>query len=159
MKNFFALFCFFCGMSAWYLHHQHGEAQASLVAAKQQLAELEKNVSIRRLEFQSASAAMSIRDQIKGKKAQLKELEDKVAALNFSQKQIMSQRHHLVVNLRQKFVGREINLSLTTGRNLGQVKILKIEDSGISLATTSGVLKVSPRELSPQIREALFLVE
>lgn len=71
----------------------------------------------------------------------------------------MSQRHHLVVNLRQKFVGREINLSLTTGRNLGQVKILKIEDSGISLATTSGVLKVSPRELSPQIREALFLVE
>jgi NADH dehydrogenase FAD-containing subunit len=144
-------------MSGWYLYHQHSEAQASLSAAKQQWAELEKSVSNRRSEYQASSAVMTIKDQIKGRKAELKKLQDEVATLDFSQKKVVLERHQLIVGLRQKFIGRDVNLTLTSGRNLGQVKILKVEDSGISLATTNGVVKVSPGELSPEIREALFL--
>ncbi len=157
MKNFLALLLFLGGMSGWYLHHQHREAESSLASAKQQWMELEKVASTRRTEFKAANAVMSIKEQIKTKKAELKKLQDEAASLEISRQQVISQKNSLILSLRQKFVGRDVSLTLTSGRNLGQVKILKIEDSGLSVATTSGVVKVSPAELSPEIRSALFL--
>lgn len=157
MKNFFALLLFIAGMSGWYLYHQHTEALAGLAAAEHQLDELDKSTAVRRAEFKAASAVMTIKAKIQEKKAELKTAQDQVKALEAARQQVISEKSSVMTSLRQIYIGREVNLTLTTGRNLGQVRILKIEDSGLSVATTSGVVKVLPSELSKEIRDALFL--
>ncbi|MCA1963089.1 MAG: hypothetical protein LDL31_03980 [Prosthecobacter sp.] len=159
MKNIIALLLFAGGMSAWYFYHQLHEAELGLTAVQQQLADLEKSSAPRRAEYKAAGSVKAIKEKINAKKAELKTAQEKVQALEHARQQVLAEKAALLAALRQVHVGREFKLVLSSGRNLGQVRILKIEDSGLSIATTSGVTKVLPGELPQELRSALFLTQ
>jgi hypothetical protein len=156
MKNILALLLFGGGFAAWYLYHQHQEAQEGLESAQMQLAELEKNITNRRVEFQAASGAMNIKAKIAAKKAELAELNKKLQANHAEQNTTQKERQATLSAIRQKFIGQTLPMALVSGRDLGQVKIIKMDEAGLSVATTSGVVKVLPNELPPALR-AQFL--
>jgi hypothetical protein len=72
-----------------------------------------------------------------------------------AQAAVMRERQQMLVAIRQTFVGKTILLTLTTGRNLGSVRIMKSDDTGLTVAMTSGVLKVPPHELPQDVKTML----
>jgi hypothetical protein len=152
MKNFLALLLFAGGFAAWYLYNQHNEAKEGLESAQGQLAELDKNIAGRRAEFQAVSSVMAIKAKIAAKKTELADLNKKLQDTHAT----MKERQATLAAIRQKFIGQTMPMTLASGRDLGQVRIIKIDEAGLSVATTSGVVKVLPNELPPALR-AQFL--
>ncbi len=155
MKNFLALLVFAGGIAGWYLYHQKQEVTESLEAAQRQLAELEKVAGTRRAETQVMNGAMAVSQKIAGKQAELKELRGKLTTVQEAQAVVMRKRQQMLVAIRQTFVGKTMPLTLTTGRNLGSVRIVKSDDTGLTVAMTSGVLKVPPQELPQDLKTML----
>jgi hypothetical protein len=156
MKNFIALLIFAGGFYGWYLHHQKTQAEESLQAARYQLAEVESSTAARRAEFQAADKAMAIKAKINDQKAGLARLQTRLQALSTERSSVLAERQTALVAIRQKFIGRTFPLVTAAGRDLGQVRIIKMDDSGLTVATTTGVAKVLPNELPPELR-AQFL--
>jgi len=156
MKNFLALLLFAGGFAAWYLYNQNKEAKEGLESAQLQLADLEKNIASRRAEYQAASGAMAIKAKITGKKTELADLNKKLKATHAIQNTTIKEKQATLAAIRQKFIGQTIPMALASGRDLGQVRIIKMDEAGLSVATTSGVVKVLPNELPPALR-AQFL--
>jgi hypothetical protein len=152
MKNFLALILFAGGFAAWYFYNQKKESNEGLEAAQSQVADLEKAAVIKRSEFQAAESAMAIRAKVTARKDEIKTLQNKLQALIDSRRSIEADKLALLTAIRQKFIGSTIPLVLAGGRNLGQVRIMKMEDAAITVATTSGVVKVLPNELPPELR-------
>jgi hypothetical protein len=152
MKNIIALLIFAGGFYGWYLHHQKTQAEESLQAARYQLAEVESSTSARRAEFQAAEKAMSIKAKINDQKAELARLQTRLQALSTERSSVLAERQTTLSAIRQKFIGRTFPLVTTGGRDLGQVRIIKMDDSGLSVATTTGVAKVLPNELPQELR-------
>lgn len=152
MKNFIALLIFAGGFYGWYLHHQKTQAEESLQAARYQLAEVESATAARRAEFQAADKAMAIKARINDQKAEFTKLQARLQALATERNSVMAERQTTLVAIRQKFIGRTIPLVTAAGRDLGQVRIIKMDDSGLSVATTTGVAKILPNELPPELR-------
>lgn len=152
MKNFIALLIFAGGFYGWHLHHQKTQAEESLQAARYQLAEVESATVARRAEFQAADKAMAIKARINDQKAELAKLQARLQELATERNSVMAERQTALVAIRQKFIGRTIPLVTATGRDLGQVRIIKMDDSGLSVATTTGVAKILPNELPPELR-------
>ena len=152
MKNIIALLIFAGGFYGWYLHHQKTQAEESLQAARYQLAEVETSTAARRAEFQAADKAMAIKAKINDQKAELAKMQARLQALATERNSVMAERQTALVAIRQKFIGRTIPLVTAGGRDLGQVRIIKMDDSGLSVATTTGVAKILPNELPPELR-------
>lgn len=152
MKNFLALILFAGGFTAWYFYNQVKEGNEGLEAARNQIADLEKVATIKRGEFKAAEGAMAIRAKITARKDAIKALQNKLQTLNDSRRAVEADKFTLLSAIRQKFIGRTIPLVLAGGRDLGQVRIMKMEDAAVTVATTSGVVKVLPNELPPDLR-------
>lgn len=152
MKNFLTLILFAGGFAAWYFYNQKQESNEGLAAARSQIADLEKVAVIKRGEFKAAEGAMAIRAKITARKDEIKTLQTKLQTLNDSRRAVEADKLALLTAIRQKFIGRTIQLVLAGGRNLGQVRIMKMEDAAVTVATTSGVVKVLPNELPPDLR-------
>ncbi|MBV6501458.1 MAG: hypothetical protein CJBNEKGG_03970 [Prosthecobacter sp.] len=152
MKNIIALLIFAGGFYGWYLHHQKTQAEESLQAARYQLAEVETSTAARRAEFQAAEKAMSIKTKVNDQKAELARLQTRLQALSTERSSVQAERQAALGAIRQKFIGRTFPLITTGGRDLGQVRIIKMDDSGLSVATTTGVAKVLPNELPQDLR-------
>lgn len=152
MKNFLALMLFAGGFAAWYFYHQKQEISEGLVATQQQIADLEKAAGNKRGEFKAAESAMAIRAKIIARKDENKTLQTKLQTLNESRKTVEAEKLALLAAIRQKFIGRTLPMALVTGRNLGQVRIMKVEEAAVTVATTSGVVKVLPNELPADLR-------
>jgi hypothetical protein len=156
MKNFIALLIFAGGLTGWFLHHEKIETADSLQQAKQQLGELEKSIIDRRSEFQRYRTIGSLQKQIADKQVELKTLNDQLTNLRDQKSALLQEQSQQRAILRQTQVGQTLNLTLTTGRALGQVRILKVDDTGISVTNASGIVKVLPSELPPEIKK-MFL--
>lgn len=152
MKNVIALLIFAGGFYGWYLHHQKTQAEESLQAARYQLAEVETATSARRAEFQAADKAMSIKAKINDQKAEFARLQTRLQTLAAARSSVLAERQTTLTAIRQKFIGRTFTLVTSGGRDLGQVRIIKMDDSGLSVATTTGVAKVLPNELPQDLR-------
>lgn len=156
MKNFLALLLFAGGFAAWYLYNQHNEAKEGIESAQLQLADLEKNITGRRAEFQAASSVIAIKGKIASKKTELADLNKKLQDTHAAQNNTMKEKQATLAAIRQKFIGQTMPMALASGRDLGQVRIIKIDEAGLSVATTSGVVKILPNELTQALR-AQFL--
>lgn len=156
MKNFFALFIFAGGFVGWYLYHEKKEAIEGLHQAKQQLGDFEKSITERRSEFQLYSRVATLKKQINSKQVELKSLNDKLQSLGDQTSALLSEQAQLRSIIRQKHVGKTIILTLNSGRNLGSVRILKIDDSGVSVANATGIIKVQPSELPPDLKQLML---
>lgn len=152
MKNIIALLIFAGGFYGWYLHHQKTQAEESLQAARYQLAEVETSTAARRAEFLAAEKAMSIKTKVNDQKAEFARLQTRLQALFKERSSVLAERQTTLGAIRQKFIGRTFPLTTTGGRDLGQVRIIKMDDSGLSVATTTGVAKVLPNELPQELR-------
>ena len=156
MKNFIALLIFAGGFAGWYLYNEKNEMADSLQQARQQLSDMDKSIAERRTEFQRYSTVATLQKQVASKQAELKSLHDKLQSLGNQTSAVIKEQQQQRGVLRQAQVGKTINLTLVTGRALGQVRILKIEDTGISVANATGIVKVLPSELPPEIKQ-MFL--
>jgi hypothetical protein len=152
MKNFLALILFAGGFAAWYFYHQKQQSNEGLEAAQNQITDLEKVAVIKRGEFKAAEGAMAIRAKITARKNECKNLQTKLQTLNDSRQAVEAEKLSLLSAIRQKFIGRNLPMVLASGRNLGQVRIMKMEDDAVTVATTSGVVKVLPNELPLDLR-------
>lgn len=156
MKNFIALLIFAGGFAGWFLYNEKNETADSLQQARQQLSDMDKSIAERRTEFQRYSTVATLQKQVASKQAELKSLNDKLQSLGNQTSAVIKEQQEQRGVLRQAQVGKTINLTLVTGRALGQVRILKIEDTGISVANATGIVKVLPSELPPEIKQ-MFL--
>lgn len=157
MKNFIALLLFAGGFGAWYLYHQKQETTDGLEQARVQLAEHEKVAAAKRVENQAVTAMMAIQKQVTDKKAELNALRTKLNTLKEDRAAVAKERQQALLGIRQSFVGTTVPLKLVSGRDLGQVRIMKVEDTGVSVATSLGVQKVPPTELPTELKQALGL--
>ncbi len=156
MKNFIALLIFAGGFTGWYLHHEKNETTDSLQQARQQLGDIEKSITDRRIEFQRYSTVGTLHKQVTNKQEELKNLNDKLKSLGDQKSALLKEQSQQRALLRQTQVGKTLHLTLTTGRALGQVRVLKVDDTGLSVANANGIIKVLPSELPPEIKQ-MFL--
>lgn len=156
MKNFIALLIFAGGFTGWYLHHEKNETADRLQEAQQQLGEIEKSIIDRRSEFQRYSTVSTLQKQVATRQQELKILNDKLTHLGDQKSAILQEQAQQRSVLRQVQVGKTLQLTLVTGRALGQVRVLKVDDTGLSVANANGIVKVLPSELPPEIKQ-MFL--
>ncbi len=152
MKNFIALLVFAGGFTAWFFYHQKAELTEGLEAASQQLAQLEQNLASKRQEFQAMSGMMNIKSKITAKRAELAELQSKTKSVQQAARVATEEKKAALALLRQRFVGQTLPIKLMSGRDLGSVRVMKLDDSGLSVATTSGIVKIQPNELPQELR-------
>lgn len=155
MKNFLALLVFAGGFAGWYLYHQKQETAEGLAAAQLQLANYEKAAVTRRAEFQALSGTATISKKVADKQAELNQLRGKLNALREAQNSVARDRQQTLAAIRQTYVGKTIPMTLASGRNLGPVRIMKADETGVSVATPSGVQKVPPHELPQEVKQML----
>jgi hypothetical protein len=156
MKNFIALLIFAGGFAGWYLYNEKNETADSLQQARQQLSDMDKSITERRAEFQRYSTVATLQKQVASKQAELKSLNDKLQSLGNQRSAVLQEQAQQRGIVRQAQVGKTITLTLISGRALGPVRILKIDDSGVSVANATGIVKVLPTELPAEIKQ-LFL--
>lgn len=156
MKNFLALLLFGGAFAGWYLFNQKQETAERLTEAQTQFAELEKIGSARRAEFQGINSAVTIKNKAAEKQRELDALRTKLKSLQDMQAVALQKRYETLYAIRQTHIGKVIPLKLKSGRDLGQVRLMKIEDAGVSVATPSGVIKVPPNELPPEVSQMLL---
>ncbi|MES2594593.1 MAG: hypothetical protein V4662_04620 [Verrucomicrobiota bacterium] len=152
MKNLLILLVFAAGYTAWYFYHQKSEINEGLAAAQSQLTDLEKSIAGKRAESQAMAKVTAIQGQIAKQKSTLAELQAKLKTVRDTHVATVKEKNATLATIRQKFVGQTMAIKLVTGRDLGQVRIIKIDDTNISVATTSGVVKVAPHELSDALK-------
>jgi len=155
MKNFIALFIFAGGITAWFLYQQKTEMADNLKQSRALLAETEVIAEARRADFQKANAVMLIQQKLNAKEAELKQMALTFQAFTEAKKDLIKEKQTLLATIRQKQVGKTISLTLINGRILGEVRITKADDSGLSVAMSSGVLKISPQELPDSVKKNL----
>lgn len=156
MKNFFIFLLFVGGYAAWYFYDQKRDLQEGLESAQVQFDQLEKSVSGRRAEYEAAKKVVTIKRRITEQKAQQAELLKKLQALQLAQNNQVKERQNTLAGIRQRFVGQTLPIVLASGRDLGQVRIMSINEGGLSVATTSGIVKILPNELTPALQTQFF---
>lgn len=153
MKNFIALLLFagVFGYAGWHFYSKDTVVQNRNFT--EQIAILEKKTLAQKAELtlitnalETQKKAASMRQALAILTAQQKSLTDqKTALLKDKQKLLSSGRQTLIgVNL--------TDITLADGRKLDKARIIKVDDSGVSLAVSSGVIRLSPRDLTPELR-------
>lgn len=155
MKNFLILLLFVGGYTAWYMYDQKKNILEGLESAQVQYDQLEKSVSGRRAEYQAAKKVVTIKQRLAEQKAGLAGLQKKLQAVQLAQNNQVKERQNTLAAIRQRFVGQTLPVVLASGRDLGQVRIMSMNEGGLSVATTSGIVKILPNDL-PQALQVQF---
>jgi uncharacterized protein HemX len=156
MKNIIALILFAGGFAGWYLHQEKQEVAESLQASQNQVIELEKALTERRGEFQRYSTVAALQQKTASKQNELKVLHDKLKDLRAQTDAVIKEQGDQRHAFRQAQIGKSINLTLTSGRALGQVRIIKVDDASVSVANATGIVKVQISELPADLKQ-MFL--
>lgn len=156
MKNFLALLIFAGGGAAWYSYHQYSEAKAVTKGYEKNLALHEQSVSARTAELQAYAQFLELQKLIQGKQAEIAAMSAKDASLQKRLAQVREEKMAVIAKARQAYVGQTWpELVLADGRRLQNVKVMKVEDGGLSVITTTGVQKITAAELPPEMRQKL----
>lgn len=156
MKNFLALLIFVGAAAAWYFYHQYSEAKTVNTGYEKTLALHEQSVAARKAELQSYAQLLELQNQIKGKQAEIAAIAAKEADVRKRLAAVGAEKQAVISRARQSFVGQTWpELVLADGRKLQNVKVLKVEDSGLSLITPTGVQKITAADLPPEMRQKL----
>lgn len=156
MKNFLIFLLFLGGYAAWFFYDQKKDLQEGLESAQVQYDQLEKSVSGRRAEYQAAKKVVTIKQRLNEQKAVQADLQKKLQAVQLAQNNQVKERQNTLAAIRQRFVGQTLPIVLASGRDLGQVRIMSMNEGGLSVATTSGIVKILPNELPPAMQTQFF---
>lgn len=156
MKNLFALLIFAAAVGGWYLYDQHNKGQKQIADLSQSLPGYEQNVMTRRADFQTYVTLLELQQKVQAKRGEIAAIQEKERLLKDTLSRLSKERVDIINRDRQAQVGRIIpELTLLDGRKLAQVRILKVEDSGLSISLTSGVQKLMPSDLPADLRKTL----
>ena len=154
MKNFIALLIFVgaFGYAGWHFYTK--DATSRIQSVSTQLAPLEQIVAQKRAELAAVNAALETQKQAAATRVALAFINARQKLLNEEKIALLRQRQQFTSSSRESLVGVVLTeLTLADGRKLNQARVMKVDDSGVSFALPSGVLRVSPRELTPELRD------
>lgn len=156
MKNLIALLLFLGGFSLWKFYSDQQEMTDGLASANEHLVALEKSLAPRRDEVRAYAEAAALKTQIASTKAEITKLQTEAQSNQRESARLLEESLSLIAKARQAWQGRVLsNLVLKDGRSLGNARILRLEETSLSLATGAGVAKISPALLPDPIRQAL----
>jgi hypothetical protein len=158
MKNLFALLVFASGLAGWYFYDQLEKLKEDLADAQRNIAAYEKTLEARRTEFQVLVGALELQKKVEFRKAEILAMKGKAEQARGDARGMQQERADVVGRLRQRWVGVLLpELVLADGRKLFNVRVSKIDESGLAVTSASGVTKLRPAELSADLRRRLYL--
>ena len=90
------------------------------------------------------------------RKAEILAMKGKADQARTEAQAVLQERSQVVSTLRQRLIGQMLpELVLADGRKLFNVRISKVDDTGLAVTSTSGVTKLRPAELSVDLRRRL----
>lgn len=156
MKNLFALLLFAAGLAGWYFYDQLEKMKGDLADARRNIAAYEKTLEARRTEFQTLVGALELQKKVEFRKAEILAMKGKAEQARADAQGVRQERAQVVSSLRQRLIGQVLpELVLADGRKLFNVRISKVDDTGLAVTSTSGVTKLRPAELSADLRRRL----
>jgi|GEM_PF-1063410 len=156
MKNFIALLLFCTAFGGWYLYQKHDSAQKELVEISKSSSAYEQTLTARRSELQAFVKVLELQKKIQSTQADILGIKEKDGKIKDDISKLVTERARIVSKTRQSMIGMILpELTLTDGRKLAQVKILKADDSGLSVSLPVGVLKILPSELPDDMQQRL----
>lgn len=157
MKNFLAVLIFAaCGIG-WFFYHEHTSAQKAIAELEVNLPHLEQTTALKRLESQAYERISQTSQNIRTKQAEIDAVRARESALQAEIISLRKDREKIIAQARSKYAGQVLpQLILQDGRQLTQVKIIRIDESGLSVAVPSGVQKIASSELPLELKKALF---
>ena len=125
---------------------------------QEQIALAEQTLAARQSEFQIISNALALQRKVVEMGKEVVAAQAREQALENEKAEVGRLRNNVVGDARRALVGTVLpEVTLTDGRKLSNARVMKIEDSGVSFAVPTGVVKVTPQELPPQLRSQLRL--
>lgn len=156
MKNLFAFLLFAAGLAGWYFYDQLEKMKGDLADARRNIAAYEKTLETRRTEFQTLVGALELQKKVEFRKAEILAMKGKAEQARADAQAVRQERSEVVSRLRQRLIGQMLpELVLADGRKLFNVRISKVDDTGLAVTSTSGVTKLRPVELSADLRRRL----
>lgn len=157
MKNFIAFLFFAAGGIGWFFYHEYTTAEKSIAELERNLPLLEQRAALKRSEFQAYSRILEARQKVQAKQSEIEAIRSKEAALQEEVVKLRKERGEVVSRARASYAGKILpQLVLKDGRQLSQVKIIRAEDSGLSVAVPSGVQKINASDLPEDLKKSLF---
>jgi hypothetical protein len=157
MKNLFALLLFAAGLAGWYFYDQLEKMKEDLADASRNIAEYEKSLEARRLEFQTLVSTLELQKKVEFRKAEILAMQGKTEEARAESGKVRQERVQHLTRLRQRMIGEVLpELVLADGRKLFNVRISKIDDTGLAVTSASGVTKLRPAELSADLRRRMY---
>ena len=157
MKNFIALLLFFGGFGLWKFYRDQSQLKESLASAQEQVDALEKSTQPTRLEVTALKRAEQLCAEIKTATDQLTELQRREQQTQQAIEGTQREAIEVLRASRQKYAGQALpDLQLKDGRKLGRVRLIKLEESSVSVATSGGVVKFEPGLLPDALRKHLL---
>jgi hypothetical protein len=157
MKNLFALLLFAAGLAGWYFYDQLEKMKEDLADASRNIAEYEKSLEARRQEFQTLVSTLELQKKVEFRKAEILAMQGKTEEARAESGKVRQERVQHLTRLRQRMIGEVLpELVLADGRKLFNVRISKIDDTGLAVTSASGVTKLRPAELSADLRRRMY---
>lgn len=156
MKNFLAILLFVGGFGGYYGYRYISEARTTISDNLVQLEGQNKIAAAREQEFKTIVNALELSRQVAAKRKELADIQAQQQAIDKQRAVIAQRKQKEVSGSRQSLVGTVLtDLTLLDGRKFAEARITKIDDSGVLLTVPSGVVKVKPTDLTPEIRQLL----
>lgn len=153
MKNFLALILFAGGLAGWYFYDQFQKMKTQLADMRKNIEAYDSTLSSRRDEFQSIVAALELQKKVEFRKAEIVALRAKAEQSRQGLQGLRREHTAIIREIRGRFVGQFVpEFVLADGRKLNQVRITKVDETGVALTSPSGVTKLRPSELSPELK-------
>lgn len=157
MKNLVALILFAAGLAGWYSYDQLEKMKGDLADARSNIAAYEKTLEARRVEFQTLVGALELQKKVEFRRAEILAMKGKAEQARTESKAVRQEQTEVVHQLRQRLIGQVLpELVLADGRKLFNVRISKVDDTGLAVTSVSGVTKLRPAELSADLRRRLY---
>ncbi|MES2505117.1 MAG: hypothetical protein V4599_00340 [Verrucomicrobiota bacterium] len=155
MKNFLALLIFAAAGGGWYVYYQDTQAKKQIAEMTQNLPIYEQTVATRQAEVQAYSRMLDLQKKAQAKRTEVNAIVEKERTLKETVIRLAKEKSDIISRARQAFAGKVIpELTLADGRKLAQVKIIKVEENGLSVTLSSGVQKILPSELPENLRKS-----
>lgn len=145
------------GVGAWLVKQQQDDAHEGIAESQQQKTALDAAVAEEKAEFQTLTGALILQKKAAAERSDLEAARAHLAELVAQEKTLLDQKRTVAADARRTLIGITIpNLTLNDGRNVGQAKVIKIEDDNVSFAVSTGVLRVAPRELPSDLQKRFY---
>ncbi|MDZ4287398.1 MAG: hypothetical protein U0984_05545 [Prosthecobacter sp.] len=153
MKNFIALLIFAAifGYAGWRYYSR--DTVSWIKNVSEQTTALENKILTQKAELTAITSALELQKKANASRQALAIINARQKNLATEKSALLKERQKTLSGSRQSLVGVVLtDVTLADGRKLDKARIIKVDDGGVSMAVASGVLRVTPKELTPELR-------